>query len=482
MLGFTAGMDEFDDERFARGSEALAAASRSAARVIRGDGDREELRCATDGRSAAIRVVARSETGRLQLRREVQLLAALEVGGITAAPTVLEIEDEGYVRENATPLRERRGRRCAEETTPATGERQAQARAREALDTLIDALHDHGWVLGAPVGEGLGLRADGSVTVLDLSGLRPEHRTEARLEDRLWVDSVLRDEGRTLRRRIDAHPSSASSPPAGSPPAILGARHWSTAPPAAAGHAENESPGDESQLDDDLVDEEAPDLRPLPAPRSPRHPAGPQQPGTTGALARSLRATGRLRRLGEELRAPGLRRIAVLSAVAVLIAGGALGSGVWWLAPEASPPVQTAPTEGTDSLPPHDAEVPQIAHPLSLTTELADARHIYVTGASGAPVAAPGSPAEAADEEVRRAYEHATVEDAAPQVLSARVVEGPTREGTARIAVQTSTPAHTVIEADGTTTSAPATGAVSVELELRWSTGRWWVVDVLQTR
>ena len=413
------------------------------------------------------------------MRREVQLLAALEVGGVAAAPAVLEIEDEGYVREDATPLLGRRGRRCAEEATPATGERQAQAQAREALDSLIDALHDHGWVLGAPVGEGLGLRADGSVTVLDLSGLRPDEGTGARLEDRLWVDSVLRDKGRTLRRWIDTHPSSASSPPLNSP-SIPGASPWSEAPPAAAGHAENESAGDEAQVDEGPLDEEVPSLQPLPAPRSLRYPAGPQQSGATGALARGLQSTGVLRRLGEELRAPGLRRIAVLSAVAVLIAGGALGSGVWWLAPEAPPPAQTAPIEGADLPPPDDAEVPRIADPLALAVELADARHDYVTGTSGDPVAAPGSPAEAADEEVRRAYENATVEGAAPEVLSARVVDEPTQEGTARLEMETSTPAHTVIEADGTTTSAPASGAVTIVLELRWSSGRWWVVDVRQ--
>src|SRR5699024_10417491 len=97
-----------------------------------------------------------------------------------------------------------------------TSERQGQARARESLEALIDALHERGWVLGAPLGEGAGIRTDGSVTVLDLSGLRPQEATGARLEDRRWVDSVLRDEGRTLRRRIDARctprPSGPSSP------------------------------------------------------------------------------------------------------------------------------------------------------------------------------------------------------------------------------------------------------------------------------
>lgn len=527
MLGFTAGMDEFDDERFARGSDALAAAGSRprgrarrapaasappgpAGRVIRRDGDREELLSPGTGRSAVIRVVARSETGRVRMRREMQLLAALEVGGIGAAPSVLETGDEGYVREDATPLHDRRGRRCAEETTPATGERRAQARARDSLDGLIDALHDHGWVLGAPVGEGLGLRADGTVTVRDLSGLRPEVGTGARLDDRLWVDSVLRDEGRTLRRRIDGGPSPAltpapnpptspaASPPSGSPSAMIS--HPATKMSGDAGTADedeldDEERGEEEQDAEGVVGEEAPSVRPLPAPRALSVPAGPrrsspQRSGPSVAPGR-IRVPGTLHRVGEELRAPGLRRVAVLSALAVLIGGGALGSGVWWIAPDVPPPPRAAPSEGADLPSPDDASpgdaTPeddaggQIADPLTLATVLAEARHDYVTGASGDPIAAPGSPAETADEQVRRAYDDATVEGAAPRVLSARVVGEPAPDGTARLEVETSTPAHTVIEADGTETSAPATGPVVFELELRWSSGSWWVVDVGRT-
>src|SRR5699024_7946366 len=184
--------------------------------VIHGGEDREALRRAQSGHPAAIRVTALSEAGRDQLRREVQLLATLEVGGIGAAPAVLEAAGEGYVREGAAPLRGRRGRRSAEGATPGTSERPGHARARESLEALLAAPHARGGVLGAPLGEGAGIRTDGSVTVLDLSGLRPQEATGARLEDRRWVDSVLRDEGRTLRRRIDARgtprPSGTSSP------------------------------------------------------------------------------------------------------------------------------------------------------------------------------------------------------------------------------------------------------------------------------
>src|SRR5699024_7510386 len=82
------------------------------------------------------------------------------------------------------------------------------ARAREALDALIDALHERGWVLGAPPGGGLGARADGTVMVIDLRGLRREEGLGPRSADRRWVDSVLQDGDRTLRRRVHLAPNS----------------------------------------------------------------------------------------------------------------------------------------------------------------------------------------------------------------------------------------------------------------------------------
>src|SRR5690625_3416925 len=453
--GSLSGMDDFDGERFARGGQSLAAASarpgrragrRSArgrgevpaSRVIHRDEDREELRCAQSGHPAAIRVRALSEAGRDQLRREVQLLATLEVGGIGAAPAVLEVEDEGYVREGAAPLRGRRGRRSAEDATPGTSERQGQARARESLEALIDALHDRGWVLGAPLGEGAGIRADGSVTVLDLSGLRPQEATGARLEDRRWVDAVLRDEDRTLRRRIDAR---------GTPlPAVQFLE----------------------------AEQEAPSLRPLPAPTASRQAAPSQR--LRPRRARSGRPGAELgRRVREVLRAPRPRRIALLSAAAVLIAGGALGSGAWWLVPESSAPAPPAgaapsassPADGSTGAP-EGTEHPRIIDPLSLATDLAHTRYEYVTGHGTDAVAAPGSPAEEADEQVRRAYQGTVVEGGQPEVLAAHVVAGPTPQGTARLEAELVTPAHTVAASDGASAPVPGTAAAPGRPALPW--------------
>jgi hypothetical protein len=176
----------------------------------RGASGRTEERHAENGREDAVRVRWRGPEGQGAVTAEMQLLASLEVSGITAAPDVLGIEEDGYVRETAPELARRRGRRAAGAASPATGERLAQARAREDLEALVAALHERGWVLGAPRGRGLGVRADGRVVVLDLSGLRREEGLSARSADLHWIDSVLEDEERTLRRRIHALPGAGA--------------------------------------------------------------------------------------------------------------------------------------------------------------------------------------------------------------------------------------------------------------------------------
>src|SRR5699024_12825486 len=91
---------------------------------------------------------------------------------------------------------------------------------------------------------------------------------------------------------------------------------------------------------------EAPSLRPLPAPMTP-HRAAPSQGLRAGRVRSRLRGAGLGQRVREVLRAPRPRRIALLSAAAVLIAGGALGSGARRLVPESSdpaPPAGAAPS------------------------------------------------------------------------------------------------------------------------------------------
>lgn len=211
-MGFTTRMDDFDDERFSpqglfsapvarHANRSAAAREETGHRQVEGYREEQLLGSAESPHSVRVRGLDERERGRIQ--REMQLLATLEVAGVTAAPAVLELEDDGYEREAAPALSRQDGRRAAETGTPPTGERRALARAREALDELISALHERAWVLGASHGRGLGARADGSVVVLDLHGLRREDSLSARQDDRRWVDSVLQDQDRTLRRRVD---------------------------------------------------------------------------------------------------------------------------------------------------------------------------------------------------------------------------------------------------------------------------------------
>ena len=165
----TACMEQMDEEHFRRGPHPLG---RSAAPSPRPEGetagqqvlsseDREEILLGAHA-NPRVAVRGRSLEGRCAVRDELQLLAALEVAGIGAAPAVLETEDGEYTRESAPPLTRRTGRRAAEDGSPPTAERLALSRAREDLDALLDELHQRGWVLGAPAGQGLGVRADGA--------------------------------------------------------------------------------------------------------------------------------------------------------------------------------------------------------------------------------------------------------------------------------------------------------------------------------
>ena len=417
--------------------------------------DREDLLLAAGG-AEVVRVRALTGLGEQLVRAELQLLASLEVAGVRAAPAVLEIEDDGYLREAGNPVgpgstdgpRAAQGRRRALETAPGTQERQYLARAREDLDALVTALHDRGWVLGASPGDGLAARADGSVTVRDLSGLREEPTSMARLDDRMWVDSVLHDQDRTLRRRIDQHgpgPQLISAQPVRDP----------QDPPDLAEGAGGAAP--------------APD--PLPAPRR--------------IQARRRQGGMRIRPRGELL----------LTTATVVLAGLVLGIGGWALqrpdagapppsahrGPAAAAPDPEAPVSQDDNVPPGSPDAPArrngpvIEDPGALAAELAAARHLYVTGESETPVAAQGSPAQEQDDAVRAAYAPVTVSGGEPRIHGAGLVEHSASEGTAVLSLETSTAELTTVGQDGTTRSIPATERATVHLQLRWDGSTWWI-------
>lgn len=498
-MGFTAAMDDFDEARYAQGPSPLhvspvrprhgerAAGERaeSAPSWLREEEDVVETVLPPQGTGAPVRVKGLSAAGRIQVRAEMQLLAALEVAGVVAVPGILSIEDDGYVRENAPSLTRRGGRRAAEIGTPATAERAGTRRARDQLDAMVDALHERGWVLGAASGQGVGLREDGTVVVLDLRGLMPHDDLAACRADRRWVDSVLADGERTLRRRIQEplapgpcgdgiqdRAGVMAGAIAGSMAGVMAAPMPGTMPGTMAGTMAGEPAGGGDSGS--------------PRPDREHRGAEPQEP----ALVRSLLAApasdpspstrplaGPMARGRELLTARGTRRTALATAAAVLLGGTVLGTGTWL----AMPSTGKQPGEQVTASAAAVAPAPPIDDAWELAAELAGARHAYVTGLSAQPVAAAGSDAMETDIGVRAAYDGVTVEGGGPVIHEAEVLEGPTDEGTALLRIITSSEAAELVAADGTRRPVAATPRTSIELEISWDGAGWRVESTTPT-
>ncbi|MGP5260098.1 hypothetical protein ACTXME_09820 [Brachybacterium paraconglomeratum] len=411
----------------------------------------------------------------------MQLLAALEVAGISAAPDVIGMEEDGYIRETAPPLARCRGRRAADGGAPATGERVAQARAREDLEALVAALHERGWVLGAPRGRGLGVRADGSVLVLDLSGLRREQSLAVRSADLHWIDSVLEDEERTLRRRVHALPGAGAPSldlpglldvPAGAgsadPPRVLGEQ----------GEPERPDAGQEEAAEEEVDATDAGPVAPLPAPRLRR--ARTEARAAGGADAGSSRRRGTGGALSAVLGERRHRRTALLSGAVVLALG--LGAAAITLTTDRPEPARQAPAVVAGGAPAgagssQEGPVPAIEDPWALAAELAGSRHSYLTGASDVPVAAEGGAAQEEDERIRTAYEGYEVQGSGPVVHEAELIEGPDEDGMAVLRVLVSTEAGQVREGSGIVQETSDSGAAQVDLVLVWDGARWRILE-----
>lgn len=446
---------------------------------------REEQSLGAPGREDALRVRWRGPEGRESVTAEMQLLAALEVAGISAAPDVIGMEEDGYIRETAPPLARRRGRRAADGGAPATGERVAQARAREDLEALVAALHERGWVLGAPRGRGLGVRADGSVLVLDLSGLRREQSLAVRSADLHWIDSVLEDEERTLRRRVHALPGGGA--PSLDLPGLLDA-------PVGAGPADPpELPGDQGEPErPDAGQEEAAEeaevevdaadagsVAPLPAPRLRRARTEARAAGGADAGSSRRRRSGGA--LSAVLGQRRHRRTALLSGAVVLALGLGAAAAIT-LTTDRPEPARQAPAvvaggahsgAGTSQ----EGQVPEIEDPWALAAELAGSRHSYLTGASDVPVAAEGGVAQEEDERIRTSYEGYEVQGSGPVVHEAELIEGPDEDGRAVLRVLVSTEAGQVREGSGIVQETPNSGAAQVDLVLVWDGARWRILE-----
>lgn len=428
--------------------------------------DREET-LLEDGRQG-VRVRPLTAAGELRVREEMQLLAELELAGVRAAPAVLAVEEEGYLRELLAPVRAGAGRRSDPAGAPHTGEREALAAAREDLDELLAALHDRGWVLGAPPGTGLGRRASGGVAPIRLDGLRRSGSIGDRQLDRLWADSVLEDGDRTLRRRG----SSRSWTDVEGGRATGGIGDAGDAGPA--GEHDQEVPLEEP------ASEAAPGAAPAASPPWPGPvPAGAlplPAPRAAGGehRTRARSRAGLRRRTVDRVRRTARRRprtlLAAVLAGTVLIGGCAVvgarfaGSGTAGEVTADAPAVQApAAAEITDAL--------------ALATELGTARHAYVIGTSGTSVAVPGSEAAAEDDALRAAYAGSEVRGGEPVVEAAELLAVEDGPGTASLRVVTSTPAHEVQEEDGTVRTVEATAPSAVVLHLEWTGTRWRIAS-----
>ena len=499
MVGFTVAMDQGEHarsggrHRFVLGPTVDGPCSDGPARDGPGPagagrdgaaGDRtgrEEESLGAPGREDALRVRWRGPDGRESVTAEMQLLAALEVAGISAAPDVIGMEEDGYIRETAPPLARRRGRRAADGGAPATGERVAQARARENLEAFVAALHERGWVLGAPRGRGLGVRADGSVLVLDLSGLRREQSLAVRSADLHWIDSVLEDEERTLRRRVHALPG-AGAPSLDLPGFLVTpAGTGPTDPPRVPGEQgvpdrEDAAEADSAEAD---VAADASVVAPLPAPRLRR--ARTEVRAAGGADAGSTRRRGTGGALSAVLGERRHRRTALLSGAVVLALGLGAAAAIT-LTTDRPEPARQAPAVVAGGAPSgagasQEGQVPEIEDPWALAAELAGSRHSYLTGASDVPVAAEGGAAQEEDERIRTAYEGYEVQGSGPVVHEAELLEGPDEYGMAVLRVLVSTEAGQVREGSGIVQETSDSGAYQVDLVLVWDGARWRIFE-----
>ena len=442
---------------------------------------REEESLGAPGREDALRVRWRGPDGRESVTAELQLLAALEVAGISAAPDVIGMEEDGYIRETAPPLARRRGRRAADGGAPATGERVAQARAREDLEAFVASLHERGWVLGAPRGRGLGVRADGSVLVLDLSGMRREQSLAVRSADLHWIDSVLEDEERTLRRRVHALPG-AGAPSLDLPGFLVTpAGTGPTDPPRVPGEQgvpdrEDAAEADSAEAD---VAADASVEAPLPAPRLRR--ARTQARAAGGGDTGSSRRRGSGGALSAVLGERRHRRTALLSGAVVLALGLGAAAAIT-LTTDRPEPARQAPAVVAGGAPSgagasQEGQVPEIEDPWALAAELAGSRHSYLTGASDVPVAAEGGAAQEEDERIRTAYEGYEVQGSGPVVHEAELLEGPDEDGIAVLRVLVSTEAGQVREGSGIVQETSDSGAYQVDLVLVWDGARWRIFE-----
>lgn len=441
-------------------------------------------------------------------REVLGVLRAMTERGVGAMPRVLDGDEREYLRETGRPFRVGTGRRRAASPNPGTAERRAQASAREQLDLALSALHEQGWVLGLRDEASLGLRADGSIVVRDLDGLRPSTSWRDRVADQHGLEELLGDQGRTLQRRVDAGPDSYAWPapstadpqgrPASSPadsvvtgaplPVSLATDTPATDTPATGRPAIDRpatDPPTNGPPDAVPTAADAPRVDPAgradPTPRADRaRPGAPDRlgPREIPEQARRARASRRRRRhprgrRGLLRRWPGRRpwtavALVLLGAVVVTLAVlGAAGS----LAGEAEQQAEDVSTRTQEE----GSAMPGPDDPVGLVQHLADARRAYLVGESSTSIAAEGSPAAETDRRLRETYRDGSIRGFRTTVHAAEVISRSDDGGNVRIRARLEESATELVTGEGVHRSLSSDGPQTVVLELVEVDGAWRV-------
>lgn len=453
--------------------------------VIQRDGELETT-LLRRGRSLICRVRGLHGAARDHLDEIGDLLLDLSMAGVRAAPRVLAAAPGELELEGAAPLRRSPGTHRAEAAghPPAAPEREARAGAREDLDLLLDALHDRGWVLGLTSHEGLALRGDGRVMVLDLSGLHRSPEADERLRDQRWIDAVLEDQGRTLRRRINGPFGGTGDSGSALRAPLLPAREL-----AHQGFVDSR-PTLLRPLAVTAVEGYDEGRAPFPSRRR-RDPAG-----ATGWVPGG--AAGRGRR-GWSAVLPRAGAAAAAAAAALLVGAGAIllldGGGGAAAKDAAASPVSSAPGPppaiapggasgvasgdadgGADGVDQSTAAASALPDPRDGLQELVAQRHAYLTSRSSASPNVPGAPADLADARRRALFEDAAITAPEPRVVSAELTSLDAQSGTAEVlAVLDVAPGQARFE-DGTVTALPAE-ETQIRFRLQALEGRWLILE-----
>ncbi len=365
---------------------------------------------------------------------QARLLAELEAAGATALPRVLGASATAYVREDAAPWGARPGRRRADVGSPATAERMAVAAARDRLDASVSVLHERGYVLGLEERTGLAVRPDGTVVVTDLRSLHRAEDLGSRRADQRWIDGVLGDQGRTLRRRREMSGEGPGSDPALTAPTAETSGHTGWTPVESA--------------------------------------IGNREPAGRRVRERRARVRRRRRLLA------GATAVALVSMTLTLLFATRAEAPAGPRA-TASPPADAGATVTPGGGPDQSASPVAPENPVALVAALASARRAHVVGGAADGATQPSSPASQEDARLAEAYAGIDVAGWETRVVSAEVTMLDTAAGTATIRARIAESPRTLTDADGWSTSVPASPEHDVELRLAWSDGRWLLTDVV---